>query len=131
MKFKDNIDYIHIDIELINPEGRFAIYYRDGKPTNFAVSTEDRIYNIKTGNIRKTHTNKYNYRTINLSFGSSNDSKTYYLHRLVAETFIDGWNPENGIDTVDHLNGPDEGDNIQNLEWVSHQENLRRASEKG
>lgn len=131
MTLKDKIDFVDIDIELINPEERFAIYYRQGVPTNFAISTEGRLYNTKTRNLRKLHTNKYGYRTINLSFGSSDDCHTYYIHRMVAETFLEGWEPENGIDTVDHLNGPSEGDGIYNLEWVSHQENLRRASEKG
>ena len=130
MNFKDNIDFVNLDIELINPDEKFAVYYRNNEPTNFAVSTEGRVYNMKTNTLRKVHTMKNGYRSINLSFGSS-ECHTCSLHRMVAETFIDGWDPENGIDTVDHLNGPDEGDNIRNLEWVTHQENLRRASDKG
>ena len=131
MKFKDNINFVKLDIDLIKPDEQFAVYYRNGEPTNYAISTEGRVYNLKTNTLRKTRTNKINYRDINLSFGSKEDVETCSIHRMVAETFLAGRDPENGVDTVDHVEGVWNGDSIHNLEWVTHQENLRRASEKG
>lgn len=131
MKFKNDIDFVDLDIELINSDEKFAVYYRNNKPTNYAISTEGRVYNMKTKTLRKTWINNNQYRTINLSFGSSNDMETCFIHRMVAETFLDGRDPENGVDVVDHINGPWMGNSIYNLEWVTHQENLRRASENG
>lgn len=43
-----------------------------------------------------------------------------YIHRLVAETFID--NPHNKP-CVDHIDGNPLNNNIRNLRWVTHLEN--------
>ncbi len=45
-----------------------------------------------------------------------------YVHRLVAEAFID--NPKSHKE-VDHINGDYTDNNIDNLEWVSRQENAK------
>ena len=54
--------------------------------------------------------------------------KRYMCHRLVALTFID--NPNN-LPELDHLDGNRMNPSANNLEWVTHQENVRRAQEKG
>ena len=48
--------------------------------------------------------------------------KRYYLHRLIAETFID--NLENKSE-VNHIDGNKSNNIIKNLEWVTHQENCK------
>jgi len=54
--------------------------------------------------------------------------KSKIIHRLVAETFIP--NPKN-LPEIDHIDGDKHNNSIDNLEWVSHQENILRAKNSG
>lgn len=55
-------------------------------------------------------------------------SKTYTVHRLVAEVFID--NPLNKK-TVNHIDGNKENNCANNLEWTTIGENIRHAFDNG
>jgi len=52
--------------------------------------------------------------------------KGYYLHRIVAEHFID--NPVN-LPEVNHIDGDFYNNKLDNLEWISKLDNMRHASE--
>ena len=51
-----------------------------------------------------------------------------YVHRLVAETWID--NPNHYRD-VNHIDGDKDNNRVENLEWVTHDQNLRHAYRTG
>lgn len=51
--------------------------------------------------------------------------KTTYLHILVAKAFVP--NPRN-MTEVNHINGNKRDNRAENLEWVTHRENMEHAS---
>lgn len=53
--------------------------------------------------------------------------QTYKVHRLVAETYIP--NP-NGYDTVDHIDGNPGNNCVNNLQWMSRENNTRKGVQK-
>ena len=71
------------------------------------------------------------YLSVNISLrddeGKCIRQKKYYVHRLVAETFID--NPDN-CETVNHIDENKENNCVDNLEWMTHSENWRLTNSK-
>lgn len=67
-------------------------------------------------------TDRAGYVTLRLSRNISTSTK--YLHRLIAMIFIP--NPENRPE-VNHINGIKTDNSIENLEWVTHSENMNHA----
>jgi hypothetical protein len=66
------------------------------------------------------------YRTIRLNKKSK--TATAFVHRLIAEAFIS--NPKNkGF--VNHIDGNKLNNEIENLEWVTHSENMLHAYRTG
>ena len=87
------------------------------------------LYKInKSGDIWSCHNNKImkpnfnnNYYCISLS--SKKNRKAYKLHRLIALQFIH--NDDDTKTEVDHIDGITTNNNIENLRWVTHTENIR------
>jgi hypothetical protein len=72
--------------------------------------------------IRTLSLDKFGYYHIALS--KENKRKNYFVHRLIALTFIK--NPNN-LPQVNHIDGNKKNCCIENLEWVNQSENLKHA----
>ena len=84
----------------------------------YQVSSLGKVKNLKYNKILKRTINKGGYMVVSLS--KNNKSKKYYVHRLVAQTFI-----ENNI--VNHKNFNKLDNRVENLEWCSQEYNAMHS----
>ena len=75
--------------------------------------------------LKKTPSNMGYYK---VELYKNGKSKMYYVHRLVAMTFIP--NPENKPQ-VNHIDGDKSNNSVSNLEWATSKENLHHAVNTG
>lgn len=91
----------------------------------YQVSDEGNVRRIlKSGNTKQVKCKDGLYYTVSLS--KNGRYKSFNVHRLVAEAFLD--RPE-GKTEVNHIDGDKHNNNLSNLEWVTQQENHIHALE--
>jgi hypothetical protein len=78
--------------------------------------------------VNKPKLTKTGYHEISLYFGKEIGRKWFRVHRLVAQYFIP--NPKNKP-FVNHIDGNKTNNRVENLEWVTHQENMEHAKNYG
>lgn len=95
---------------------------------DYVISSAGCILSYKRGAWRELHPyiGKNGYAYINLR--KNGETVRYYIHRLVAETFIP--NPMNKP-AVNHIDGDKLNNDVENLEWVTYSENSKHAIEHG
>lgn len=95
----------------------------DNKITQYLISSEGEIKNIKTNKILKG-TIRNGYQMVKLTIEGK--KKDYLIHRLVAITFLK--NPFN-LPQVNHKDKNKLNNSISNLEWISIQDNMIHRSQ--
>ena len=89
----------------------------------YLISREGLIYGRRSKRILKSNDNGIGYKQVYLTFFNGG-GRWFKVHRLVAMQFIP--NPDNLTD-VNHKNH-DKGDNhVDNLEWMSHSDNIKHS----
>lgn len=94
--------------------------------SNYSISEDGVITNIKTKTIKKPWLGKVGYYYIDLY--SNNKSTKIAVHRLLAQAFIP--NPDNKR-TVNHIDGNKLNNKLDNLEWATQSENSQHAYDTG
>lgn len=84
-------------------------------------------YVYKNNNKLKPVNNGSGYHVVNISYLTSK-RKTERVHRLVANAFIQN---EQKKPCVNHLDGNKTNNRVENLEWVTHRENMIHAYKNG
>ena len=84
----------------------------------YAITSCGRVWSYTTKKFLKPGTNRWGYKIVVLS--KNGKTKTYKIHRLVAEAFIP--NPENKP-CINHIDENKSNNALLNLEWATYQEN--------
>jgi hypothetical protein len=97
------------------------------------VRSKDRMVKLSDARVRclkgrllspKKNGNGYVF----VSLSKDGVAETHYIHRLVAQAFIPN---EENKSYVNHLDGAPRNNQIDNLEWVTHAENVQHAYDTG
>ena len=98
-----------------------------GYEVKYQVSNGGRVRSLKTGIYMKPQVRKHGYLGVQVHGNGKNArrSETLSIHRCVAEAFIP--NPD-GKAEVNHINEDKTDNRVENLEWVTHQENSAHAT---
>jgi len=89
---------------------------------DYDITRDGKVINKKNGHVLKPQPNGKGYLRVQIC------GKRHFVHRLVAEKFIP--NPD-GKEQVNHIDGDRTNNSVDNLEWVTNQENRDHAVEKG
>lgn len=95
---------------------------------DYVVSNNGVVKSLKYGKERvlKPDENLDGYYIVKLS--KNNKKKSFRIHRLVAEAFIE--NPES-LPVVNHKDGDKQNNNVDNLEWSTVADNTQHAYDTG
>jgi hypothetical protein len=88
----------------------------------YSIDTEGNVYSKKGKKLKPVYSGQGRYYRVSLSKDKKITHK--YIHRLVAETFIE--NPENKY-SVNHIDGNKNNNNVLNLEWATGSEQNNHA----
>lgn len=99
------------------------LYIYNGQITTYYITTTGELYNSKTKKWLKGQINYRNgYKTYNISIDG--EKHRLYAHRMVAQTYLptDDYTKE-----VHHKDGNKLNNSVDNLQWVTSQENKEIA----
>lgn len=96
---------------------------------SYQISNNGNVRNKKTKRILKFQTTgkSKKYKRVSLYNPKTNKNMRYSIHRLVALSFIP--NPLNKSQ-INHINGIQSDNRIDNLEWVTGKENMKHYNTK-
>ena len=90
----------------------------------YLIDTNGNIYNKRTNKKLKISDNGRGYKKVSL-YTEEGKMVNKYIHRLVAETFID--NPNN-LSEVNHIDENKANNSVDNLEWCNRKYNNNYGS---
>lgn len=96
---------------------------------------KNKKYNINKKEVEEKEINKYisigkhklGYKNVKLT-DKNGIRKNLFLHRIIAEAFIE--NPNN-FNIINHKDGDKSNNDINNLEWTSQKDNVNHAWKNG
>lgn len=95
-----------------------------GYEGRYQISTDGQVRNNR-GRVLKPNSKSPRYHTVRLYSGGRDCYEDRLVHRLVAETFLDRGD---GCE-VNHIDGDRYNNDVSNLEWVTHRDNMRHAAQ--
>lgn len=92
--------------------------------SNYEISDLGEVRNKTTKYILKGRKSKSGYLQVSIKFDIDNKFKNQYIHRLVAEHYLEN---DNELNVVNHKDGNKLNNNVENLEWVTRSYNVQHA----
>lgn len=92
----------------------------EGYEGKYAVTDDGRVWSYKSHIFLSEKIAKNQYRQVCLY--NNGQKKMFYIHQLVAQTFIP--NPEH-LSTVNHKDFNKGNNKVENLEWLSRYDNIQ------
>lgn len=125
-RYYDTIGIGHTFGNLPTPrEGEFFRPLMDEYSIPYWVSNMGYIYSSMSGKILRMDKRKDGYVIVHLQ-DPDYKSVPKYLHLIVADNFVPKPESDEPLE-VDHKDGNKSNNSADNLEWVTHAENMRRA----
>lgn len=90
----------------------------------YTISNTGTVRSKLTNIVMRPNVTRFGYARINLRKAKSREYKSYFIHRLVASHFLD--NPNN-LPEVNHKDCNRLNNAVDNLEWVSKEDNIRHS----
>ena len=92
---------------------------------NYGIYENGDIINVKTNRILKKSKDNLGYYKVILY--NDDNKKTFRIHRLLGEYYLD---KIEGKNIIDHKDGDKENNDLSNLRWCNHSENNRNIKKK-
>ena len=107
-------------------EGMYQISNKGNVRSLDRISYHKRGVSRYKGKPKKKRMSTFGYWMV--SFSKENKSKNFYVHKLMGIAFIP--NPKNKK-FINHKNGIKTDNQLENLEWVTHSENMNHELDTG
>lgn len=93
------------------------------KNSNYYVNEKGQVFSQRKNGLKELKAQKIGkYLGVNIRIEKNTKPKIYYIHRMIAECFLETWNEKL---EVNHLNMDKHDNRIENLEMVTRQENSK------
>lgn len=92
---------------------------------NYLITSHGRVWSKQLNNwLTPTKNRRGNHIRLYVNLGKKH---RFYIHQLVAKAFLP--NPQN-LPEIDHIDGDATNNHLENLRWVTHQENMKNKVTK-
>ena len=95
----------------------------------YSITEDGKLFSHRKNKFIKPAFNSYGYLMAYLTPTDGSRARWHMLHRLVAITYIS--DPPFERAEIDHIDNNRMNNNVSNLQWISHAENIQQSYKRG